>query len=385
MPNWLFALLRSIYLHFPEKIRPPMKAGFYWCLIRFKAMFLFRRVHRAKRVEFLYFDIANLERTELLGPGKEEVLVETFCSLVSPGTEQAILCGLPGMRHNFPYTPGYSGAGVILKVGRRVENLKTGERVAGMIHHTSHEAVSPALLFKIPDQVSFEEAGFVVLGIIALQGTRKARVAPGDWVVVVGQGVIGQLCSRLARLCGASKVTAIATSRNREKTALLGGADEFYSVSEGTHWLHDVRADVVIEAAGTPQAFVIACQCARPKGRVCVVGSSRGLGRDVDVWDLIQKKMLTVIGAHLTTMPETDTSRSRRTYRQEGTLFLELLQKRRLKVSDLITWHARPDDCNAVYEALADGGQGHVGIGFHWKSDETPPVSSKTVTVGHNL
>ena len=72
------------------------------------------------------------------------------------------------------------------KVGRPVENLKTGERVAGMIHHPSHELVSPAVLFKIPDHVSFEKAGFVVLSIIALQGPRCA----GGWVVVVGQEVI---------------------------------------------------------------------------------------------------------------------------------------------------------------------------------------------------
>ena len=354
-----------------------MKAGFYWCLIRFKAFFLLRRVYAAKCVEFLYFDIAYLERTELLGPGNEEVLVETFCSLVSPGTEQAILCGLPGMRHTFPFTPGYSGAGIVLKTGRKVKGLKVGQRVAGMMHHASHETFSPNLMFEIPTGVSYEEASFIVLGIVALQGTRKARIVPGERVAVVGQGLIGQLCCKLARLFGASEVIAVASSRSREKISLRAGADGFLSLADGKQALRDLRADAVIEAAGTPQAIVAACECAGIKGRVSIVGSSRGLGRDMDVWELIQKKMLTVTGAHSSTMPGKDPSHTRWTYHQEGRLFLELLQTGRLRVSDLITWRARPVDCNSVYEALADGGREHVGILFNWKRDEPPLALEK--------
>ncbi|MBI4524217.1 MAG: zinc-binding alcohol dehydrogenase [Deltaproteobacteria bacterium] len=326
-------------------------------------------------MEFLCFEIANLEDFEFLGPKQGEVLIETFCSLVSPGTERAILCGLPGMRHHFPHTPGYSAAGVVANVGKGVKVLKIGDRVAGMIHHASHETVLPERLFKVPDGVSYEEASFLMLGFVALQGIRKARIVPGDRVVIIGQGLIGQISSRLARLCGASKIIAVAATRNREKTALLAGADEFLSLSEEQHWLRDVRADVVIEAAGTPQAVAIACNCARENGRLSLIGSSRGLGREVDVWELMQKKKLTVVGAHSSTVPEKDASRSRWTYRQEGSLFLELLQTGRLTVSDLITWRARPDDCNRVYEVLGDGGHEHVGIIFNWREDKGRPVS----------
>jgi 2-desacetyl-2-hydroxyethyl bacteriochlorophyllide A dehydrogenase len=377
MPKSLFELLRAVYLRFPEKMRPAMKAGFYGCLIRFKAIFLLRRVYRAKRVEFLYFDIAYLERTELLGPGKEEVLVETFFSVVSPGTEQAILWGLPGMRHNFPFTPGYSGAGTVLKVGSKVKGFQVGQRVAGMIHHVSHETLSPSLVFEIPSGVSSEEASFIVLGIIALQGTRKARIVPGDRVAVVGQGLIGQLCCKLARLFGASEIIAVGSSRSRENISLRAGVDVFLSLTDGKQALRDVRADAVIEAAGMPQAIAYACECAANKGRVSLVGSSRGLGRELDVWELIQKKMLTLSGAHSTTMAAKDPSPGRWTYDQEGRLFLELLETGRLRVSDLITWRARPVECNSVYEALADGGQGHVGILFDWKQDGKPMALKK--------
>jgi threonine dehydrogenase-like Zn-dependent dehydrogenase len=91
----------------------------------------------------------------------------------------------------------------------------------------------------------------------------------------------------------------------------------------------------------------------------------------VNVFDLIQQKMLTVIGAHSSTMPGKDPSQTRWTYDQEGRLFLELLQTGRLRVSDLITWRVRPVDCNSVYEALADGDREQVGILFDWRQGET--------------
>jgi threonine dehydrogenase-like Zn-dependent dehydrogenase len=76
-------------------------------------------------------------------------------------------------------------------------------------------------------------------------------------------------------------------------------------------------------------------------------------------------------------MAAKDPSPGRWTYDQEGRLFLELLETGRLRVSDLITWRARPVECNSVYEALADGGQGHVGILFDWKQDGKPMALKK--------
>jgi threonine dehydrogenase-like Zn-dependent dehydrogenase len=378
MPQSIFALLRAVYLRFPEKMRPAMKVGYYWCVIRLQAVFLRRRVYAGQRVEFLYFDIAHLEKTELLGPASDEVLVETCCSLVSPGTEQAILCGLPGMRHNFPFAPGYSGAGIVRKIGKKVTGLKVGQPVAGMLHHASHETLAPNRVFAIPAGVSYEEASFIVLGIIALQGTRKARIVPGDRVAVVGQGLIGQLCCKFARLFGAAQVIAVASSPNRQQLSLRAGADRFLALAEGIQALRNIAADAVIEAAGTPQAIVAAFECASVKGRVSIVGSSRGLGRDLDVWQLMQKKGLTVTGAHSSTLPGTDPSRSRWTFHQEGRLFLELLQTGRLRVADLITWRARPAECNAVYETLANGARDQVGILFDWKRGETPLALERT-------
>lgn len=371
MPNWLITMLLSIYNRVPVSFRPALKEAFSLLDIRLQALAKRRRIFRGMRVEFIDCEIAHLTPFEFLGPSEKEVLVEAECSLVSPGTERAVLCGLPGARRSFPYLPGYSTVGKVVKVGNAVKGIVLGARVAGRIHHSSHETVTANNLFKVPSGVTSEEASFIELGIIVLQGIRKAAIKPGERVAVVGQGLIGQLSNRLARILCPDSLIAVASSRNRERLARLpGAADKYISLSEDPNCVHSIAADVVIEAVGTPQANVVAMNCAREGGRVILLGSSRGLTRDLDVWTLAQKRNLVILGAHISDLPEKDASPGRWTYEQEGKLFLELLNSGRLTVADLVTWRARPEECNAVYEVLAEGGRNHVGITFNWKAEE---------------
>lgn len=370
-------MLAVIYKRVPVSLRPAVKRAFNWIMLRFQAVFLRRKIYKGERIEFLDFEIAHLESYEMLGPSADEVLIEADASLISPGTERAVLCGLPGARRSFPYIPGYSTAGRVVSRGEMVRDHEVGDRVTGRIHHASREVALSSKIFSVPSNVTSEEASFIELGIIVLQGIRKAAIKPGERVAVVGQGLIGQLSNRLARIVGATPVIAVAASRNRERLARLpGGADGFISVSDDPESVHRVAADVVIEAVGTPQANVVAMNCARDGGRVVLLGSSRGLTRDLDVWTLAQKRNLTILGAHISDMPDKDASPRRWTYEQEGKLFLELLSTGRLKVQDLVTWRARPDECNAVYEVLAEGGRDHVGIMFAWKSKAAKSVTS---------
>src|SRR4029453_17377832 len=64
---------------------------------------------------------------------------------------------------------------------------------------------------------------------------------------------------------------------------------------------------------------------------------------------LVQARDLTILGAHLTTVAEREASAARWTFQQEASLFLDFLRRGRLRVDDLVTWAARPDECNAVY------------------------------------
>ena len=69
-------------------------------------------------------------------------------------------------------------------------------------------------------------ASFVELGVIAMQGVRRARIRPGDRVVVLGQGLVGQLCIQMARWAGGTPVIAVARSRDLAAVSQASGADE---------------------------------------------------------------------------------------------------------------------------------------------------------------
>jgi|SRR5688572_4320021 len=366
MPSWMIPILKFAFTITPPALRPFAKRVFVKSMLRFEALMSRRRIERAARVEFLDFEIAHLEHAEFLGADATGVFVQAKASCVSPGTERAVLCGLPGSRRGFPYVPGYSTAGVVVRPGRR-SKFKPGDRVAGKMPHASHGVMTPASLFRIPDGVSDQEAAFLELGIICLQGIRKAAIRPGERVAVVGQGLIGQLAARLARAAGADAIVAVAASRRRIGTAMgTGGADAFVALSDGADAIARIEADVVIEAVGSAPAITLGMRAARRGGRVILLGSSRDLGRGLDWYALAQERGITLVGANIRAMPQHEQSATLWTYDQEGRLFLELLARRAVDVTDLITWRPKPGECNKVYEVLAGGGGEHVGIVFDW-------------------
>jgi 2-desacetyl-2-hydroxyethyl bacteriochlorophyllide A dehydrogenase len=365
MAPWLLKTLKPVYARTPAGWRPGLRRSYAWTMLRSQATLQRRSIQGAQRIEFLDFEIAHLEPFELLGPTGGEVLVQAHASCVSPGTERAVLCGLPGARRPFPYTPGYSTAGVVVAAGRDAR-FKPGDRVAGRMPHASLGLMSPGSLFAVPDHVADEEAAFIELGIICLQGVRKAALRPGETLAVIGQGLIGQLAGRLARLAGAQTITAVAASRRRAETALRNGADRFVTPADASDAIDRIGADVVIEAVGSAPAVALAMRAARDGGRVVLLGSSRDLGRGLDWWSMAQARDITVIGAHISGTPQSDASAGLWTYDQEGRLFLDLLARQKLRAADLITWRPRPSECNRVYELLAGGGGEHVAIVFNW-------------------
>lgn len=360
--------LGALYKWIPPAVRPLFKFVFLRVQIRLSALLSGRRVRRGSRVTFLDFEIAYLESFEYLSPAAGEVEVVAHHTTVSPGTERAVLCGLPGARRAFPYLPGYSFAGKVKSTGRGVKGIRAGDAVAGRVKHASADSVSADLIFPVPSGVDLESASFIELGIITLQGIRKARIRPGDRVAVLGQGLIGQMANRLAKSVGAGTVIALAPSRNRAAISLTkGGADEFAAISETAFRPEGIGADIVIEAVGTPDAISLAARCARNGGRIVLLGSSRGLSRGIDLGRLLRARGLELVGAHISNLAVSAASPGRHTYRQEGELFLDLLRSGRLSVADLVTWRPAPQDCNAVYETIARGGKGHVAIAFDWR------------------
>lgn len=241
------------------------------------------------------------------------VLVSTAVSLISAGTEKQIidlakasLAGkaiarpdlvrrtltkmgqegvVPTVRKVFakldtPIPLGYSLAGRVLEAGPHAGGFAPGDRVAcagaAIANHAELNAVPKNLCVRIPEGVSDEDASFVTIGAIALQGVRVAQPTLGERVVVSGLGLIGQLTVQLLKANGC-RVLGFDPNPARAALALSMGAD--VAVSSGlaeaaAAFTEGYGADAVIVTASTKSSDPLnaAAEISRMKGRVVLVG-----------------------------------------------------------------------------------------------------------------
>jgi predicted dehydrogenase/threonine dehydrogenase-like Zn-dependent dehydrogenase len=180
------------------------------------------------------------------------------------------------------FTPlGYSSAGVVVGVGEGVREFRVGDRVAcagaGYANHAELNWVPQNLVVPVPEGVALEGAAFATLGAIALQGVRQAGVELGENVVVIGLGLLGQLTVQLLRAAGVRPIGVDVDAARVELAAGLGalGVERRDDVVDRVRVATGgIGADAVIITAATSSEdpMRLACELARQRGRVVVVG-----------------------------------------------------------------------------------------------------------------
>ncbi len=229
-------------------------------------------------------------------------------------------CGICGtdikkIQHSFVPAPqifGHEVAGTVVRVGRGVEQFKPGDRVVSFHHipcgscfYCDRKLFSQCPAYKkvgltagfdangggfadyvrtmpwivergmiaLPPDVSFEEATFVEPVNTCLKAVRKARVASGETVLVIGQGPVGLLLMLLARRAGAEVITSDPMPGRRAASVRFGAAAALDPVAgnlseEIRNRTHGRGADAVLLAVPNPLLVGEALALARPGGRV---------------------------------------------------------------------------------------------------------------------
>ncbi|MFF4749379.1 alcohol dehydrogenase catalytic domain-containing protein [Streptomyces sp. NPDC002514] len=171
-------------------------------------------------------------------------------------------------------------------------------------------------------------------------GVRNGHVRPGDTVVVVGAGPVGLATAVLARLYSPRRIIVVDLSGARLENAVRVGADIADSpgkmiadLSEGP------GADVVVEASGDPDGFVLCTRAVRTGGHIANIGA-HGSPATLHLESLWRKNVTISTGM-------VDTSST--------PWLLELMRFGRLPVTPLVT-HTFPLDRMAeAYEVFAHG------------------------------
>ena len=304
-------------------------------------------------------------------PQSGQVLLRALSTLISPGTERAFFLNLENANPAYPFTPGYSFVGEVVAAAEDVVALQIGDRVVCRAPHQSHALVQADSCLRAPSQVADEEAAFFALLAIAMQGLRKARIELGESVVVLGAGIVGILAMRLAQLSGGLPVIGVDLDQRRLELARQLAADEV--LSNDDNLLENLRAllgadgaDVVIELTGAPAAVATAFQMARARGRVALVGSTRGISEGVNFYRDVHKKGLLVIGGHESAQPRQDSSPGYWTPDREYALCLDLMARGRVQTAPLITHRYNWREFPAAYARLASWDKDVMGMIIEW-------------------
>jgi L-iditol 2-dehydrogenase len=244
------------------------------------------------------------------GPG--EVVLQVKAALTCGTDLKTYRRGHPVMIQKAPTVFGHEFAGVIAELGPGVEGFSVGQRVVaansapcghcfycrqGRLSLCEHleflngayaEFVAvPARiveqnLLPIPDGVTFRQAALTEPLACTVHGIERSRIKLGDTVCVIGQGPIGLMLTRLAKLKGA-RVVAVDLSPFRLEKARQLGADEVVDASAALDPVEAVRGltaggrgvDVAIEAVGLQETWEQAVAMARPGGLVNLFGGCK--------------------------------------------------------------------------------------------------------------
>ena len=210
----------------------------------------------------------------------------------------------------FPYIPklpavlGHEYAGTVVSLGPSTASVAPGDRVAllpgiacglctpcrrGMpwlcLNRRSfwggfaeYVALPEECLYKIPPEISDEQAISAEPFSVAVHAVELAQVQPGDTTVVVGGGAIGLGLVGMLRLVGAGKIIVSEPDPARRPVATEFGADAVLDpgacdlAGEVKASTGGMGADVVFEAVGSPQTAEQSFSLVRRGGTIIIVG-----------------------------------------------------------------------------------------------------------------
>lgn len=262
---------------------------------------------------------------------------------------------------------GYSAAGIVVE--SNTVAFQVGDRVACMgnayAYHAGYIAIPMNLAAKLPDNVNFQEGATAALGCIAMQGIRRADVRLGEFIVIMGMGILGQLASRFAILSGA---TVIATDIDERRLEIAKKNGVIYSLNGSRDIIKQVEAitgghgaDSVIITASTDSNDLIsqAFQMCRRRGHVVLVGT---VGLNIKREDMYQKELdFSIATSYGPGRYDTDYEENGKDYpygyvrfteKRNLESYLRLISDKRIIIDDIIEAVYPAEEADKAYEAL---------------------------------
>lgn len=306
-------------------------------------------------------EVEDAELDERLDAG--QVLLKNRLSLVSAGTELAMFTRThrgfdePEFRYaKYPFRPGYSAVCEVVSGA----GLKAGTLVIyGGPHATYAKAQAEAAL-PLPEGLRPERAVFYKMLLISMTAPCLAPAKLGAHVLVIGMGLVGNLCAQTYALAGAGLVAGADLSEARLAKAAECGVQKTFCVARKplAEWVKEEMgargAELVIEAIGSSRAIGDALKVVAPRGLVVLLGSPRAK-MEIDPYFDLHSKGAGILGAHAGTVDA-------ETRKRDAPLLVEWLRTGRIRVEALVTQRLPFASALRAYEGLRDHPDEYLGV-----------------------
>ncbi|WP_204124917.1 NADPH:quinone oxidoreductase family protein [Pseudomonas sp. 008] len=196
-----------------------------------------------------------------------------------------------------PFILGAEVAGTVVALGEGVSGIDVGTSVLavpGAGGYAQYVAVPALTVIPLPNGFDpVAAAALLAHGLTAaIVLKRAAKILPGETVLIEGAaGGVGSFAIQLAKLYGAGKIIAAASTPEKRAKAESLGADASVDYT-APNWADEVRrltdgrgVDIVIETAGGNNLNQ-ALDAMAPFGRLIYLGQSSGDAANVDPWRL---------------------------------------------------------------------------------------------------
>lgn len=289
------------------------------------------------------------------------------------GTDVHILSDPPG----HPATPGiiqgHEYVGDVVEIGNAVKNVNVGDRVivdptftcgyctycqmgnSHMCEHmstfgifldggfTTYSVVPASNVYKISKQVPPEIAALAEPLSCVINGSEKVKVQPGDSVVILGAGPMGQLFTQVIKAAGAGTIICVDLSDFRLKYSKISGATHIVNpnnqdVIEVVREVTGIGADVVIDCVGV--LFNQAMELVRRGGQILLVGMNSHAKPAINQYDITRNE-ITVKGTYI--------------QNHHFPKVIKILESNLLNLEDLITHKITLDQIHEGIEIMRKG------------------------------
>lgn len=272
----------------------------------------------------------HTELVDIPSINEEEVLIKVkYCGICGSDVPRSMSHGA----RKYPLILGHEFSGVVAEKGSNVDHLEAGDRVVvaplipcsqceyclsgnyGLCDHyniigtgtngafAEYVKVPKNHVLPIDDSLDFETAAGIEPATIAYHAVQKAAIQPGESVVVMGCGPIGQLTIQWARIFGAAKIIAVDIFDEKLEMAKEFGATHTFNAKSCDPVKQilsntGLGVDVAIETAGSSITQQQSILSAKKKGRVILLGITHiGIELQESTMDRIMRGELKIQGS----------------------------------------------------------------------------------------